>query len=448
MRFQFLKDIKKVYFIGIGGVSMSALAKFLSVNGYEVSGSDARRGESTEDLAFYNIKLFIGEDNNREELIHADAIVYTDAILKNHQELMVASKLHKKIYARMELLAEISKEFKHVTAIAGSHGKTTCTAMCAHILRHAQMPFMVHIGGMDTQLGNYYCSGYEHLVTEACEYKKNLLQLKPERAILLNIDKDHMECYQSEEDLIETFRTYCNHAKTAFVCADDEKCKQLGDFSTFGIHNPLADYRAVNLRSNGERYAFAVEEYGKPIAWIKLNAIGRCNIYNALAAFAAMRSFGFSGEELTKGLESFTAVKRRFEKIGEYRGASFICDYAHHPREILSSLETAKGVCRKKLYVVFQPHTYSRTKLLWREFLNVLYGVDNLMIYKTYPARETYDAEGSAEHLAEAIGCLYAENIYVLKMWIKRTIREGDTVIFLGAGDIYFAAQYLLNELK
>jgi len=181
---------------------------------------------------------------------------------------------------------------------------------------------------------------------------------------------------------------------------------------------------------------------------IKLNAIGWCNVYNALAAFASLRSFGFSEKDIAKGLEAFSAVKRRFEKIGEYKGASFICDYAHHPREILSTIATAKGLCEKKLYVVFQPHTYSRTKLLMRDFLNVLRPIENLIIYKTYPAREKYDAEGSGEHLAHAVGCLYSENIYVLKMWLKRTVKEGDVVLFLGAGDIYYAAQYLLNELK
>jgi UDP-N-acetylmuramate--alanine ligase len=181
---------------------------------------------------------------------------------------------------------------------------------------------------------------------------------------------------------------------------------------------------------------------------VKLNAIGRCNVYNALAAFAAIRSFGFSESEIAKGLESFYAVKRRFEKIGEYKGASFICDYAHHPKEIISTVATAKSLCNKKLYVVFQPHTYSRTKLLMGEFIEVLRSIEELILYKTYPAREKYMREGSAQLLAEAVGCLYAENIYILKMWLKRTVKEGDVVLFLGAGDIYYAAQYLLNELK
>ena len=427
---------------------MSALAKFLSTKGFEVSGSDGQRGEETDNLAFYNVKVYIGTDGNRLELCNADVVVYTDAIPVNHAELLKARELHKTIYSRAEFLAIVAKEFSNVIAIAGSHGKTTCTAMCAHILKYAKVPFTAHIGGADFTFGNFYTSGKEYFVTEACEYKKNLLKLHADTAVVLNIDQDHMECYGSENQLIETFQIYCQQAKTVFVCADDEKCLKLGNFSTFGIKNTLADYRAVDLRANGEKYSFTVEEYGKPIVRVKLNAIGRCNVYNALAAFATIRSFGFSENEIAKGMESFTAVKRRFEKIGEYNGASFICDYAHHPREILSTVATAKSLCNKKLYVVFQPHTYSRTKLLMGEFIEALRSIEELILYKTYPAREKYLREGSAQILAEAIGCLYAENIYILKMWLKRTVREGDVVLFLGAGDIYYAAQYLLNELK
>ena len=428
---------------------MSALAKFLTTRGYEVSGSDGVRGEETESLAFYGARVYIGVDDERKELILADAVVYTDAIPPSHAEYIKAKALKKRLYSRAEFLGALCEEFSHVAAIAGSHGKTTCTSMCAHILKRANVPFTAHIGGVDSTFGNFYSSGGEYLITEACEYKKNLLKIRPEVAVVLNIDQDHMECYKDEKDLIDCFQSYCGAATAAFVCADDEKCRDLGEFSTFGIQNALADYRAVDLRASGEKYSFTVEEYGKALCRVKLNAIGRCNVYNALAAFAATRYFGFNEKEISKGLETFSAVRRRFEKIGSYRGASFICDYAHHPREILSTLATVEGIRRGNLYVVFQPHTYSRTKLLMKEFVKVLRPIKNLMIYKTYPAREKYDAAGSAETLAHVVGsCLYSENVYVLKMWLKKTVKEGDLVLFLGAGDIYYAAQYLLKELK
>lgn len=443
-----LKTCKKIYFIGVGGVSMSALAKLLSLSGYEVSGSDAMRGEQTEALAFYGVRVHIGEDGENADLLSADGVVYTDAIPAEHKEFVKARTLKKTLYSRAELLRIVSEDFSEVIAVAGSHGKTTCTSMCAHILKYVGVPFTAHIGGEDAVFGNFYSTGREYFVTEACEYKKNLLKLAPSVGILLNIDKDHMECYDGEADLRDCFLQYCNSAKTAFVCADDKKCLALGDFPSFGIDNPFADYRATGLRANGERYSFTVEEYGKPLCRVKLNAIGRCNVYNALAAFATVRSFGFSGKEIVKGLENFTAVKRRFEKIGVFRGASFICDYAHHPREILSTLLTAEGVCRGELYVVFQPHTYSRTKLLMSEFISALRPIKNLMIYKTFPARERYDEAGSAERLANELGgCLYTENPSMLKTWLQKTVKEGDTVLFLGAGDIYYVAQYILKEL-
>ncbi len=428
---------------------MSSLAKYLSVCGYAVSGSDGRRSEQTDDLAFYGVKTFIGVDENRKELLEADAVIYTDAVSPDHAERSAARRLGKTVYARGELLRIVCECFPHVIAVAGSHGKTTCTSICAHILKSVGVPFTAHIGGEDSSFGNFYSSGGEYFVTEACEYKRNLLKIRAETAILLNIDRDHMECYESEADLVDCFSRYVRSAQTAFVCADDPRCVGLGDFPSFGIDSVLADYRATELRANGERYSFVVEEYGKPLCRVRLNAIGKCNVYNALAAFAAMRSLGFHEKEIRAGVESFRAVKRRFEWLGAYRGASFICDYAHHPREIGASIATAKGICKGRLFVIFQPHTFSRTKLLMRDFVNVFRGVENVMIYKTYPAREKYDGEGSSETLAETIGgCLHSENAYVLKTWLKQTLKDGDVALFLGAGDIYYVAQYLLKELQ
>ena len=390
----------------------------------------------------------MGVDGSRKEIFDCDVCVYTDAIADDHEELRQAKALKKRILPRAELLSMICLAFPHSVAVAGSHGKTTCTAMCAHVLKSCQTPFTAHIGGEDMQFGNFHYNGLEYFLTEACEYKRNILKLQPECAVLLNVDKDHMECYQSEQDLIDSFYRYCLSAKTAFVCADDARCKTLGEFSTFGIDDPLADYRAIDLRAVGERYSFTVEEYGKPLCRVRLKGIGRHNVYNALAAFAAMRSFGFSEKEIACGLENFQAVKRRFEKIGNFHGASIICDYAHHPKEIAATIATAKGICKGKLFTVFQPHTYSRTKLLMQEFVETLRRVENLMIYKTYPAREKYDEEGSAKTLCmQVANCLYAENVYALKTWLKTTVKEGDTVLFLGAGDVYYVAQYLVKDL-
>ena len=215
---------------------------------------------------------------------------------------------------------------------------------------------------------------------------------------------------------------------------------------TFSIYERKADYRACYLRSEGERYSFTVREYGVPVCRIRLKVVGRCNIYNALAAFAAMRTYGFSVEEIKSGLESFVGVKRRFESIGRYRGAVAICDYAHHPREIASTVQTAKRITRQRLFVVFQPHTYSRTKSLFPEFVSTLKEIERLMIYKTFPARERFDAEGDGKTLSEKVGCLYADSLSALRAWLDRTVSEGDVVLFLGAGDVYHLAKYLVKN--
>lgn len=451
----------RIYFLGIGGISMSALAKYLSRAGYEVSGCDRRRSEQTDELTELGIKVYTAQTAERAcALMRANIVVYTDAIRDDDAELRLAIESGKTTLSRAELLDLVAKRFRHIVAVAGSHGKTTCTAMCAHILKATGVPFAAHIGGEDAAFGNFVLSGYEpnddktndgsFFVTEACEYKKNLLKLKAETAILLNVDRDHMECYGSEEALLTTFSQYCARAKTTFVCADDENCKKLsGEYFSFGIEAPVADYRAADLRQTGEKYAFTVYEYGKPIERVALRVFGQCNVYNALAAFAAMRRYGFDEKTVRAGLEDFSAVKRRFEQIGAYNGAAFICDYAHHPRELASTIRTAEGVCKGTLFVVFQPHTYSRTKTLMEEFVSVLRRVKNPVVYKTYAAREYYDEAGSAATLAKNAGnCLYIGSTRELKAWLKRTVKERDTVLFLGAGDIYYAAIHVLRELN
>ena len=430
---------------------MSALAEFLSVNGYSVAGFDDNDGENVARLTKKGVAIFVKKLNEKvyDELEKSSIIVYTDAISTDHPLFQTSKTKGKLMLSRAELLGKICAGFPYSIGISGSHGKTTCTAMTARSLDGVNAKFTAHIGGMDGVLGNFCAKGEEFFVSECCEYKKNLLKVPCEVAVVLNIDLDHMECYQNEEELVETFRRFCNSAKRAFVCADDERCLSLGDFVTFGINNQFADYRAVNLKEVGQCYHFTVQEYGKELCKIRLKTKGLCNVYNALACFAVMRSYGFHEKEILKGLEEFSGVKRRFEEMGSYNGATCICDYAHHPKEIASTIDIASGLCKNRLFVVFQPHTYSRTKLLMQEFVKVLRKIDNLVVYKSYSAREFYDESGSAKTLSENVGgCLYIENMRELKAWLKRNARAGDTVLFLGAGDIYFIAERIVKKIN
>lgn len=424
---------------------MSGLAKLLLTFSLKVSGSDLSRNAFTDELVQMGASVFTGVDGERKELIEADVVVYTDAISLDNAELLTAKRLKKRLYSRGEFLSLVSRRFSTVITVAGSHGKTTCTAMCAHILATAAAPFTAHIGGEDLQFKNFCFHGREYFLTEACEYKKNLLKIQSDIAILLNADKDHLDSYNGEEDLRNCFIKYLNGAKQKIVYADEQGINVDGAI-TFGF-SQNANYQAKDLTSLGEKYSFDVYEYGKYLCRVRLDVVGKCNVYNALAAIAVSRLLHISTRAIRVGLSTFKGVKRRFERLGEVFGGEIIADYAHHPKEILSTLKTAERIGQGRLFAVFQPHTYSRTKHLFQEFVECLSGVENLMIFKTYAARETKKDGVSALELKEKLpNALYAESLREVEIWLKKSVRRGDVVLFLGAGDIYHIAKFLATQ--
>lgn len=426
---------------------MSALAKYLNSEGYEVSGSDLRMNEEIAALEGKGVKVSIG--HFPEHINEVDAVAYTDAIPPDDPELIRALKLNIPVYTRMGLLNRICADFGSVIAVAGSHGKTTTTCMCAHILNKGGAAFCAHIGGRDIAFDNFYVNGKDYFLTEACEYKQNLLRfVRVNTAVWLNTDKDHMECYKNEEELRDVFYRFAAQADQSVVNGDDKRIKAPQNSVRFSVDDPKCEYTASSLRRSGERYAFTVLERGEKLCRVRLRVPGRFHVENALAAIAAMRLNGVDGEDIAAGLSDFCGVKRRFEKIGEYRGSEFICDYAHHPSEIEKVFDLARKRKKKNLYVVFQPHTYSRTKYLMNEFVTVLSRTERPVIYRTYAAREDYDEEGSAYALHLRIkNSLYAESVRELEAFVKRNVGAGDTVLFLGAGDIYYLAIRLLQKL-
>ena len=448
---------KNYCFLGIGGASMSALAKYLISEGHTVFGYDAVSSRRTEELESMGVKIYFSQMPDEEEkaaINGADEIVYTSAISAGNARFDECAAQGKKMTSRGEFLGRIARDFSEVIAIGGSHGKTTCTAMCAHIFRAANEAFTAHIGGDDSEFENFCSFGKKYLITEACEYKKNLLKLRPTLSVLLNIDRDHLECYGGIEGLTAAFVQYCKTGtRGAIVCADDEKTRLARltlPYPSFGIENAGAYYSAKNLNAKDEKYSFDFYEGGKKLCRVSLNVEGKCHVYNALAAGAAARFFGLSAEAVKNGLFSFRGVKRRFERLGMRGGAVWYADYAHHPREIASTLFTARAMAKsqgKRLLTIFQPHTYSRTKNLFSEFVSVLSSIKDLLIFKTYAARETYSEEGSAKTLCDAIGnAAYAETDEALKDWIDAHAEDGDFVLFLGAGDIYDRAERILSD--
>ena len=420
---------------------MSSLAEFLLRCGKGVAGSDVVDSIYTERLR--NLGVQVNVENNGESISNFDVVIYTDAIGQNDIQLCQAKKLGKPILSRGQLLYEISKNFKNVIAIAGCHGKTTCTSMLSHVFKAANKKFCAHIGGRDSTFKNLYFDGYDYLITEACEYKKNFLLLKPDIAVILSSRADHLECYGSEKELVKSYKSFADSAHIKVCLYGDIDMGGL----TFGFDRN-ADYSARRICEEQGIYSFYAYEGDCELGKISLNVYGKHNILNSLAAIAVARSAQISFKHIQNGLLEFKGVERRFENIGNVRGVTYIADYAHHPDEIKASIRSAKKLTSSKLYVVFQPHTYSRTKNLFKQFVSVLAQQRNLLIYRTYAAREYYDDAGSALTLSRHVkkSC-YGEREQDIADFIVNAA-EGDVVLFLGAGDIYDIAKRVLEKLK
>ena len=419
---------------------MSGLAKYLLLLGKKVSGYDAVANEYTEELKSCGAEIFIGEP--AESVSGYDLIVYTDAIKDNDVRLSEARKLSKNVLSRGQLLYEISRDFKKVIAVSGCHGKTTCCAMLAHIFSAAGKKFAAHIGGKDLTFTNFYYCGNDFLITEACEYKKNFLLLKPNVSVVLNSEPDHLECYDGEDELKKSYLHFADCADVAIsLYCDLPVCGGL----SFGF-DKSADFYAKNIRSGGGAFSFTVYERGRELGSVNLNVYGKHNVLNALAATAAARYAGIPFEFIRDGLSSFSGVERRFENIGSVNGAECIADYAHHPAELRATIRTSKKLTDGKIFVVFQPHTYSRTKNLFKQFVKVLAPLNNLLVYKTFAAREYFDDAGSALTLSQSLKkSRYGDSPQDIADFISKA-QKGDVVLFLGAGDIYGIAKDVLKS--
>ncbi len=425
---------------------MSGLALFLQRQGFCVAGSDIAAGSMTAKLEEEGIRVHYGHAPERIGI--ADAVVVNSAIAEDDVELAEARRRNIPVYSRAELLHLVAACFENSVGIAGCHGKTTATAMCAHVLEECSGSCSAHIGGEDFDYGNFHFGGDKYFVTEACEYKGNFLKLEPNLAVVLNTDKDHLECYGSAENLRAAYAEFARRADGAIVCGEDEIANMVRPSLTFGMSDEF-DVSASNVRSSGGKYSFHLRICGEVFDKVKLNVYGKHNIYNALAAAAVAEYYGYPPSFAAEGLKKFRGIRRRFEPLGRLNGAELIADYAHHPREISASLHTAEEICGGRLFVVFQPHTYSRTKLLFDDFVSVLSGVENLVVYKTYPAREYFDADGSALTLSEHLpNSLYIESVRELEIYLRCSLGAGDVALFLGAGDIYFAAKQIVRNLK
>lgn len=447
---------KHIHFIGIGGISMSGLAQIVLKKGFKVSGSDRTASHITEKLESLGATVFLG--HSEENVKGADIIVYTAAIHSDNPEFIAAQKSGAILLSRAEFLGAIMKLYKNAAGISGTHGKTTTTAMLTHALISAHLDPTVSIGGeIDIIGGNIKTGSSQYFVTEACEYTNSFLEFFPTVAVITNIDEDHLDFFSGIDEIIESFRKFALLTKDkGFVvaCGSDENVKKALngtnlDIKFYGIGEEF-EYSARNLKYESGYPSFEVWHNNTLLTTLHLRIYGVHNVLNALAVLAVCDNWNVDISLAKNGIESFYGAKRRFEKKGELNGAVIIDDYAHHPTEIKATLSAAKPSVKNKLWCIFQPHTYSRTKALWNEFCESFDNVDELIITDIYAAREKFDGVTTPKALAEdikkrGVKTRYISDFNEIENVIKAELAEGDTLFTMGAGNVVDIADNLIK---
>lgn len=439
------------HILGIGGISLSALAILLKAKGYMVTGVDDVPSEVLTVLKKKGIKTRL--HSCKTWVKQADVVVYSSAISETHPDLILAKKMQKVVCSRAQLLGAVASSYAKTVAISGAHGKTTCTAMVAQMLLMASRLPTVHVGGMFPFLqGNVFVGQDDVFVTEACEYKDSFLQLSPYISVILNVQPDHLDYFKTFRNMQHSFATFAHNTNPDGFCIvnqDDATCRDITSFAhsiSFGTLAP-ADITAKNCELNAQGQAsFDVFVFENFIGRISLRVAGEHQVYNALAALSVGLCLGLSFKECVVGLEHFTGVDRRFQEMGQVHGARVIADYAHHPDEIKATLALCKQITTGKLYVVFQPHTFSRTRDLWDAFVHAFAGVYELCVAPIYPAREQPISGITHMRLAQAVQetgvKASGKTIEEMLVYFPQVLQPDDVLLVLGAGDIIaFAKQ-------
>ena len=448
-----------MHFIGIGGAGMSALARILIDKGYEISGSDMKNSPVVEQLRQKGARIFMG--HSAPNLGGAEAIVVSSAISETNPEIVAAGEKGLKRFHRSDINAALLNAAKGI-AVAGAHGKTTTTSMTGVVLDYAGLKPTIIIGGeVDYLGGNARLGEGEYLVSEADESDGSFLKLRPHIAIVTNIEDDHMDYYGTMENIRRAFREFMENTDRetgrVVACFDNENIRNIAasldrQVISYAIDHE-ADYQAVDIEPQGTGISFAVKYRGNILGRIVLNIPGRHNVLNALAATATALLCGAGFEQIAEAFSVFHGAKRRFETKGRRNGVWVVDDYAHHPTEIASTLAAARQTSAKRIICAFQPHRYTRTQLLQREFGGAFGGADILVLTDIYPAGEA-PIDGVDGHLiekavAEASGrqAVYIAERSDIAGYLKGIVREGDLVITMGAGDIFRTGAELLSQL-
>lgn len=455
----FLLGKKHVHFIGIGGSGMYPLAQILHSKGYYLTGSDNNETSTLQAVRNMGISVTLGQ--RAENIEGADCIVFSAAIMEDNPELIAAREAAKHgvyLAERSELLGLVTAQFEKAFCVSGTHGKTTTSSMLAMIMLAAGFDFSAVIGGKLRAIGGSGRAGKsEYMVCEACEFKDTFLHLFPNISIILNIDRDHMDYFKTMDNLKNSFAKFSNLTTDILVVNGDDsniadmlqRCDTKARLVTFG-KTAESDYYAENIAQLADfHYRFTLIKNGKSLGDVDTHVPGIHNVYNAVAACAAADSAGIPLDAVKRGISEFTGAMRRFEKLAEIDGVTFVDDYGHHPAEIAVTLKTAKAMSFKRVWVVHQPFTYSRTAMLLDDFADALSIADKVVLTEIMGSREKNTYNIYAKDLADKIdGCVWFPTFEEVARYVVDNAQSGDLVITTGCGDVYKVADMMIEMMK
>jgi len=454
-----LKQYKHIHLIGIGGVSMSGIAEILHSWGIFVTGSDCAKTKITDRLSSHGIYISIGHNTNLVE--KADFVIYSAAIKQDDPELICAKTNDIPIVERADFIGFLTRIYDNTIGISGTHGKTTTTSMISLCFLEANLDPSIQVGAMLKDInGNYRVGNSDFFILEACEYVESFLKFSPKSAIVTNIDNDHLDYFKTFDNIKNAFSKYVNLLpKDGFLVinADDPDCLDLRKHSvaksvTFGIKNDRANFIGRNISYDRNGFPkFDVYKNSSYFGEFKLSVPGIHNVYNALACIALCSSYGISKQIIKTALLKFGGANRRFEYIGSYSNIDIYDDYAHHPSEIYATAKALKNKTYRQSWVLFQPHTYSRTKELLSDFAEALLNFDNVIITDIYAAREKNIYDISARDLVHKINSLGKQVTYLssfddIAKYIREHACPNDIVLTLGAGTVCEIGKKILDK--
>jgi UDP-N-acetylmuramate--alanine ligase len=451
--------IRKIHFVGIGGIGMSGIAEVLLNLGYRVSGSDLRESEITRRLIALGGE--ISYCHAAENVLEADVVVTSTAVKFDNPEVLEAHRQLVPVIPRAEMLAELMR-MKFGIAVAGTHGKTTTTSMVATVLSHGGIDPTVVIGGRLDSIGSNAKLGQgKFLVAEADESDGSFMKLSPTIAVVTNVDADHLDYYRDLDEIKETFVSFINKVPffgLAVLCLDDQNIQNLipevkKRFVTYGL-TTQADFNAIDIVHREERTSFTVCHKGERLGRLSICMPGRHNVLNALAAVAVAVELEIPFATIIEAFQDFCGVQRRFQIKYQEGGVMIVDDYGHHPAEIRVTLAAARAGWDRRIIAVFQPHRYSRTEALFEEFLTAFYQADHLVVTDIYAAGEApidgidglILSEGIRGHGHKDVH--YIPDIHQVVEHLQQTVRSGDLVITLGAGNIWQAGEVLADRRR